>query len=326
MERAAWGGRVLVTGSTGFIGKHLLPRLTGSGAPIRCLVRRPLSIPGAETVRGDLATGEGLREAARDVDLVLHLAGVTKALRPEDYDRGNATGTGNLVANCPPGAKLIHISSLAAAGPSPDGLPLREDATPRPVSLYGRSKLASEEAVRASPLAARAVILRPAVVYGPADTDVYQAFRSVARGVFATIGSGQARFSYIYVEDLVDAILAAASSPVAEGRTYFLANPKPVSWFDFASLAGQQMGHKVRFLRIPLSAAWLAGWAAELSARFRRERPGILSRDKVREAAHPDWICDPDRAFRDFGFLPTTSLANGMAVTLAWYKKAGWLT
>jgi len=315
---------ILVTGATGFIGRHLVARLVREGRRVRCLARRDVAIPGAEVVRGDLAAGQGLREAVEGVDVVLHLGGVTKALSRQDYQVGNVRGTCNLLAVCPPSVRLVHISSLAAAGPSPDGTPLAEDAPPRPVSGYGRSKWEAELAVGASALSERAVILRPAVVYGPGDTDVYQVFRAVSRGLFATVGRSESWFSFIYVEDLVRAILMAAASDRAAGKTYFVANPLPVSWGEFASLAACLMGRRVRTVRIPSHLAYAAAWASELAAR-RRRKPGIFSRDKVREAVYPYWVCNPARAFHDFGFQAATSLRDGMAATLAWYKNSGWL-
>jgi nucleoside-diphosphate-sugar epimerase len=91
----------------------------------------------------------GLEEALQGVDTVIHVAGVTKALTTDDYYAGNARATENL-ARAVKGRpiRLVHVSSLAAVGPSPDGTPLGEDAEPRPLTQYGKSKLAGERAVR----------------------------------------------------------------------------------------------------------------------------------------------------------------------------------
>jgi nucleoside-diphosphate-sugar epimerase len=324
---------ILVTGGAGFVGSHLVERLVETGARVRCLVRRTSSLgyllaDRVELVYGDLAEDKGLTEALDGVETVFHLAGTTKAASPDAYYRGNAGGTEHLLRACErqggPALRLIHVSSLAAAGPSRDALGIAEDAEPHPVSHYGKSKLAAERAVRSSRLGASATIVRPAVVYGPRDIDVLEVFRSVARGVLLKIGLGDSYFSFIHVRDLAGALLAAAESPRAAGGTYFAANPAPVSWREFAARAASIMNRRFTTVTAPRSVAYLAGWGAELVAK-RRGRPTILSRDKIREARHRYWVCRTGRAQEDLGFVPSFSLETGIAHTLAWYKSVGWL-
>jgi nucleoside-diphosphate-sugar epimerase len=315
---------LLVTGATGFIGGHLIER---AGEPVRCLARR--SVPLADgngavsMIKGDLATGAGLDEALEGVDTVIHLAGATKALRPEGYYTGNARATENLARRAAGrGIRFVHVSSLAAAGPSLDGAPVAEDDAPHPVSHYGRSKLEAEQIVRA--LLPDAVIVRPPVVYGPRDTDVFQMLQSVARGLCVQIAGGERWFSAIYVDDLVDGILAAARTPRAAGRTYFLSHPKPCTWDGLAAIAGRIMNRKPLRLVVPVSAAFAVGWCAEMRARL-TGKPGIVSRDKIAEARFTRWTCDSGRASRDLGFEARTPIEDGLARTLAWYKEAGWI-
>src|ERR1051326_8700518 len=131
---------ILVTGATGFIGSHLVETLCASGAPVRALVRGPNHRLPCETARCDLVTGSGLESALQGVSAVIHLAGATKALVAEDYHRANVLATANLARALEHrDIRLVHVSSFAAAGPSPDGTPLDEDAPPRPLSQYGRS-------------------------------------------------------------------------------------------------------------------------------------------------------------------------------------------
>lgn len=326
--------RILVTGATGFIGSHLCERLIAEGAQVRYLIRpvtsrgyRFLPPSGACPVLGNLVSGAGLEPAVEGVDLIFHVAGVTKALRAADYDQGNVQATGNLVQACgraSAASRFIHVSSLAAAGPSADGTPVREDDPARPVSEYGRSKFRAETVVRESAVSGRASIVRPPVVYGPRDRDVLQAFRAVSRGMMLKIGSGASYFSYIHVRDLVEGLLAVARSTSAGGRTYNLANPQPITWAEFAHVSARVMMRKARILSVPVQAAMLLGAAADLWARSRK-RPGILSRDKVREAACRYWTCDTSRAERELGYKPQLSFHEGAALTLAWYREEGWL-
>jgi nucleoside-diphosphate-sugar epimerase len=315
---------LLVTGGTGFIGGHLLESLAASGEPARCLVRRkalarPLPAR-VQAVFGDLASGQGLSEALRGVDTVIHLAGATKALRPSDYYAGNVRATETLARALEGRVRLVHVSSLAAAGP---GNLITEDAEPHPVSAYGKSKLEAEGAVRA--LLPDTVIVRPAVVYGPRDTDVFQVLKPVARGWAIEMAGGERRFSAIFVKDLVNGLLLAARSPQASGRTFFMAHPQPISWRELGVAAARVMGRRPpRVISVPYAAAWAAAACAEGWSRMAR-RAGIVSRDKVVEARWPSWTCDAGRASAELGFEARTTLEAGLAETLAWYKEAGWL-
>lgn len=318
---------ILVTGGTGFIGGHLLERLRGLDIPVRSLVRKqalPRRLPdGVQKVEGDLSSGMGLAEALEGAGTVIHLAGVTKALRPEDYYVGNARATERLAgALAGRSVRLVHVSSLAAVGPSSGGTPVDEDTEPHPFTDYGKSKLEAERIVRR--MVSDAVIVRPPVVYGPRDRDVLQILKSVAKGLVIEIAGGERWFSAIYVADLVDGLLAAARAPNAGGRTYFLAHPKPVSWSELGLVAAGIMGRRPRVLRVPPTLAHGVGWGAEVWAHIRR-KPGIVSREKVAEARCPYWTCDTRRAAVELSFEASTPIETGLARTIAWYKEAGWL-
>jgi nucleoside-diphosphate-sugar epimerase len=308
---------VLVTGGTGFIGGHLLEKLRTEAAQPRVTTRR------------NFTTGDGFDELLQDVDTVIHVAGVTKALRPEDYYSGNVRATELLaraVANANASGRsirLVHVSSLAAAGPSGDGTPVAEDDAAHPLTHYGKSKLAAELVVRK--LVPEAVIVRPPVVYGPRDTGVFSLLRSIARGVVLEIAGGERWFSSIFVADLVDGLLAAARAPQATGRTYFMAYEKPATWTELGEIAARIMGKQPRLLRVPLVAARGVGFCAEIWSQITR-RPGIISREKIVEAQCRWWVCDSGRARRELGFAAPTALQAGLSLTLAWYKEAGWLS
>lgn len=185
---------ILVTGGTGFIGTHLLAHLAAKGEEVRALVRRtklPRELPaGVEVVYGDLASGSGLNDALCGTDTVIHLAGVTKALHLDDYYTGNVRATERLThAMAGRGIRLLHVSSMAAIGPSEGRTPMSEDALPHPLTHYGKSKLDAERVVR--DLLPEAVIVRPPVVYGPRDTDVFLLLKSISKGLVLEIAGGE---------------------------------------------------------------------------------------------------------------------------------------
>jgi nucleoside-diphosphate-sugar epimerase len=142
----------------------------------------------------------------------------------------------------------------------------------------------------------------------------------------AQIGTAPRRFSHIYVGDLVDGLIVAAGciAPSAGGQVFYLAHATPVTWGEFGNVAARLMGRTVRTVAIPEKAAYILGMCAEWWSGL-TGTPGILSRDKVREACCAGWVCDPGRARRELGFRASTSLEDGLRRTLDWYKEAGWL-
>ncbi|HVV44905.1 MAG TPA: NAD-dependent epimerase/dehydratase family protein [Bryobacteraceae bacterium] len=320
---------ILVTGGTGFIGSHLVDRLIERKQSFRILARRPGSVKNAAVSRGDLATGEGIAEALDGVDSVIHLAGATKTLTPEGYRLGNVVATENLaraIAKAGRPIRVVHVSSLAAVGPAPDGAAVTENDEPGPVSLYGKSKLEGERRMRAH--VPEAAIIRPPVVYGPRDTDVFQILKSASKGLALRIaGRGRASeswFSAIYVSDLVEGILLAEQSPAAAEKTWFLAHPRQVSFTEMIAAIAQAIGRTPRIVTIPPAAAFAAGSCAEAFSRL-TGKPGILSRDKVREMVCARWVCSTERARRELAFEASTDFAEGIERSIAWYRTAGWL-
>jgi len=169
-----------------------------------------------------------------------------------------------------------------------------------------------------------AVIVRPPVVYGPRDADVFRILKPLSQGIAFQLGGGERWFSAIYVKDLIEGLITAARAAEAGGKTYFLANSKPVSWSELGAATARITGRKARILRVPGPVAYAAGWCAEMGAHLTR-KPGILSREKVREAQCSYWTCDTRRAAEEIGFEARTPLDAGLAETLAWYREAGWL-
>src|SRR5215475_8505553 len=153
---------VAITGATGFIGRHLAADLVARGVAVKAIVRprSPHSAPPETTPVTTPLDADSLRTA---------FAGVDAAVEARTYVAVNAEGTRAVAtAARDVGARLIHVSSLAAAGPAPASAPHREDDPPRPLTPYGVSKLESERIVMATS-GLRSIILRPGVVYGPTD-------------------------------------------------------------------------------------------------------------------------------------------------------------
>lgn len=323
----------LVTGGQGFIGSHLCARLVAEGHQVRVLARRSSNLSSlagldVDVMRGDLAEPASLASAVSGADVVFHVAGALKGLREKDLFRVNADGTRNLVdaaaVAAPRPSRFVYVSSLAAAGPSPGGTtPRTEQMPPEPLTWYGRSKLAGEQAVR-SVAGLAWTIVRPPIVFGPRERDVFSYFRIARRGYLPVVGFSDRYFSLIYVEDLAEGMVRAAAAPVAAGQVYFLAGPEVVSWLQLGRLIGSALGVAGRALRLPETVAVGAGALADLIARA-RGRPEIFSSQKVIEILAPAWVCSAEKAARDFGWRATTPLPEALAATARWYRENGWL-
>ncbi len=315
---------ILVTGGTGFIGSHLLDRLSAEGQPARALVRRKTELPkNVEAVRADLMSSDGLANAVRGVSTIVHLAGVVSSIGPAGYEAGNVRATENLArAAAGQGIRLVVVSSLAACGPCPTAAPLTEDSTPAPITSYGSSKLAAEEAARA--IMPETVVVRPPVVYGPRDKGVYSILKPICQGIAPRIGRDERWFSMVYVDDLVDGILAAARAPQAAGRTYFVTHPQAESWGSLTEAVIAITKRKPRLIILPRAAAFAVGFIGENLGRV-TGNTAFITREKVTQATQTRWVCSAGRASAELGFEARTPFSEGLTRTLAWYKEAGWL-
>jgi dihydroflavonol-4-reductase len=323
--------RILVTGASGFIGGHLVAELARRREHVSCLVRAPsragrlTGLP-VDLVHGDLDDLASLRRAVEGATQVYHLGGATKALRAIDYYRTNAAGTARLLAACAgarvPPLRVVLVSSLAACGPSPIGRALTEEDPPRPVTPYGRSKLVAETVARMYADRFPLTVVRPPIVYGPADREAVALFRLVNLGVRPVPGDGQ--LSLIHIDDLVAGLLLAGQDQVPSGRTYFLAGLEQPTFDELGRLVAAALGRRTVGVRVPYPVTQLSALMAELLARL-RGRPSVFDRAKASEVHQSGWRCRADRAHEELGFSPRVDLAVGLRETVSWYRTRGWL-
>jgi nucleoside-diphosphate-sugar epimerase len=321
--------KAFVTGGTGFVGSHLVEALARRGDRITALVRSPhkatrLRELGAELVAGDLHDGAALTRGAADADVVYHVAGLVAARSEAAFLTGNRDGTAHVVAAAEAAGtpRLVFVSTMAAGGPSERGRPLTGSEPPRPVTRYGRSKLAAEEVVRASALPW--TIVRPPMVYGPRDTEVLKVFRIARGGVAPVFGDGSQELSAVHAADLADALIAAASAPATVGGTYYAAHPEIFTSAGFVRAVARALGRTARVIPLPLGLARAALAVTELAARA-AGRATILTTDKAHEFFQRAWTGDPAPLARDAGWRAARNLEQGLAETAAWYRAHGWL-
>jgi nucleoside-diphosphate-sugar epimerase len=321
--------RVLVTGATGFVGGHLTEALRRRGDEVTALARSAskaaaLAPLGVRVVPGDLHDRAALQRAAEGQDVVYHVAGVVAARSEADFMVANRDGTRNLIEALGQmgTGRLVLVSSMAAIGPTIKGRPLRGDEAPRPVTAYGRSKLAAEQAVTASALPW--TIVRPPMVYGPRDQEVLKVFRLARFGVAPVLGDGSQELSAVHGGDLAEGLIAAGTTVAAAGRAYYACHPEVFTGADMARAVGRAMGKSPAVIRIPATIGRGVLMLTEAAARLTGHTT-ILTADKANEFFQPAWTADPGPLMRDTGWKAAHDLRSGLEETYRWYRTAGWL-
>jgi nucleoside-diphosphate-sugar epimerase len=326
--------KLLVTGASGFLGSHIAERLAKDGHQVRVLVRKTSSrqflsgFPHEEAL-GDVTDAASLPAALAGVDGVIHAAGLVKARSQDEFHAVNAGGTASLLtaireAN-PDLKRFVYISSLAAHGPSEDGAPRPLDATPNPITAYGRSKLAGEELTRASAVAPRAVIFRPPVIYGPRDPALVPFFRLARWRIAPLLAGGHNHISIIYVEDAARAIAEAATAEAdTAGKTYCFDDGNVYSWRDLISAVEQSAGRRALRISAPLWAFTAAALASEAFG-FVTGRAVSLTQDKVNELTQRYWVCSHEALKKDTGWSPRVDIWEGARLTGDWYRRHRWI-
>jgi nucleoside-diphosphate-sugar epimerase len=308
--------------------------ILSKGWEVVCPVRDPTAQRNLKGIPARVITYDRLEsEASRTpgFDYVIHVAGATRALDYRAYLKANVELTRDLLelidgsGNKKSLKRFLLVSSQAASGPSPDhGGPCTESDPPSPVSTYGLSKLEAEKVTMSYKDRLPVTIVRPPTVFGPRDTDVLGVFKWACHGLAPCLAGPERAVSIIYVEDLVDGILAAAFSQTAVGESYFLANPEPVIWRDFTLQVAEVMGCRVVSLPVPVTVLKLAGLAGDLAGRIRGEATLVRS-EKVEEMKQLAWVCSTEKAQKGLNWRPQTPLKEAIQRTTRWYTEHKWI-
>jgi nucleoside-diphosphate-sugar epimerase len=301
--------RVAVTGSSGFIGRHVVDALGERGDEI-VAIRRPFE-------------HASIVDALRGARAVVHLAGVVSTLQHQEYFTANVEGT-RAVAEAARAARvrMVHISSLAAGGPAPASAPRSEDDPPNPITPYGLSKLESER-VLGGMSGLRWIALRPGIVYGARDRALFPLFRMATHGFLPLVGRADAAYMLIHVSDVVRTITAAIDSDV-EREAIFVGHPRPATTREMIEGVQSALGTSARIMRVPMALTRVAALAGDLAGAI-RGKPSVINTRRYRELAAEGFVCRVDRLRDRLGIVAQIDLGEGLARTAAWYRREGWI-
>jgi 2-alkyl-3-oxoalkanoate reductase len=326
-------GSALVTGGTGFLGRHIVEKLLAQGRPVAVLARNPahdLEKRGVRFIRASLDDDSAVRAACRGIDTVFHVAAKVGVWgRYDDFFRANVLGTRALLAGCREHgvARFVHTSTPSVVyngldlANADESLPLTT-ACPSPYPLT--KAIAESEVLAANSPTLRTVALRPHLIWGVGDPHLVPRILERARaGRLRIIGAGQNRVDMVLVQNAADAHLLAetALDGPAAGRAYFITNGEPVVLWDWVNQLLTSLGEPPVTRHVSLRTASAIGAVCETAWRvlpLKGEPP--MTRFIAAELAKDHWF-SLDAARQDLGYSPRITMAAGTAELIASLKR-----
>ena len=326
---------MLIIGAGGFIGGFIAQESLRRGydtyvAVRRTTSRRYLDDPRLHFVVLDYenpqAMSESLRESAPESgkwDYMIYNLGATKCANFADFNKINFIYLRTFVQvlekdNMLP-ERFLYMSSLSALGPGDEKTysPLTSSTVPNPNTMYGLSKIKSETFLQTVP-GLNYIVFRPTGVYGPHEQDYLMMVKSIDNHWDFGIGFRRQMLTFIYVEDLVNAMMDAIAAGVSR-KTYIISEPRAYSQAEFRRIVARALGKKwVIPVRLPLWIAYAASVVAEKWG-VARMKASTLNRDKFKIMKQRNWCADVSDAVHDFGFAPRFSLEDGINATVKAY-------
>jgi dihydroflavonol-4-reductase len=327
--------RILITGGTGFIGSRLALRCAAEGHAVRvfALVRtktedenkRTVEEAGVEVVLGSVTEADRVQAAVRDRDVVFHLAAAQHEMNIPDqrYWEVNVAGTKAVLDACIEGGvgRLVYASTIGVYG-APNGQ-LDERSPVGPDNLYGETKLAAENLVRAVKDQLHVVIVRIAETYGPGDQRLLKLFTAIKSGLFILIGGGENLHQMIFIDDLISGLLLAGRAEVRSGDLFVLAGKEAASTHQIATTIAAEVDTDLRPWHAPMWP-FMAGAAVieKLLKPFGIQPP--LHRRRM-DFFRKNFTFSTRKAETELGFRPIVGLREGIKRTADWYRRSGQL-
>lgn len=330
--------KIVVTGGTGFLGRHTVWRLAGRGHRVLFTGRNAREAAAVKSRTGgevDFAaldhgageSGAALAACCRGADAVVHCAALASPWGPRrSFERSNVAAVEEVLAACAEQgvARLVHISSPSIYFEFADRLQVREDRPlPRPVNDYARTKRAAEELILAAALP-HSIILRPRAIFGPWDNALLpRLLRLIELKRVPLLRGGRALIDMTYVDNVVDAIeaaLALDANPPGMSPAFNISNGEPIEVGDLFERISSAFGMPLEARPRPYVVADLAARLLEAGARLMPGWEPPFTRYSLGAIAYSQTL-DLSRAQSVLGYRPGVSLDEGIRRTGRWWRE-----
>lgn len=314
---------ILVTGATGFIGRHLTAALSKI-YPVRCLVRKTSDISGlrkfeVEITYGDLLAKGSLLPALDGIDIVYHLAGEVYSRHRDDYYKGNVLCTQNLLEACKEkGTKrIIYLSSIAVYKPASKQTLLTEESECGPITFYGKTKLGAEDLIKKHKIPW--VIVRAPVIYGPGQPAVVNRFfvNALIKKKLYMIGDGDNLRSLCFIQNIIEGLLILAERQNISHKIYILSDSSPYTFNEIVATGSSVIEQKIKIIRLPDILGEISWKIYNIMVRLFKLYFVELYSIKTMQI---NLGCDITKAKTEMGYNPKVALASGIQRTAEWIK------
>lgn len=327
---------ILITGGTGFIGSRLTLRCLAEGHSVTVLgqINTPaeeenkqfLESKGAKVVLASVTEPDTLPAILQGVDVVFHLAAAQhEANVPEQHFWNvNVTGTKNIIeASIQAGVKrFVHGSTIGVYGSALDG-EIDEASPLQPANIYGVTKLEGEKLVLSYQNKIPVVVIRISETYGPGDRRLLKLFKAIKKNIFFRIGNGKNKHHLIYIDDLIDGMLAASMSEQALGEVVLLAGKEVLTTDEMVDTIATTLGQKISNVHVPIFPFLATALIMEKTLSPVGIQPPLHRRRM--DFFKKSFLFSLDKSAKVLEFQPKTSFAQGTAETARWYSDNGLL-
>jgi nucleoside-diphosphate-sugar epimerase len=319
---------VLITGGTGFIGRHLIRALIRQGYHCACLVRSTSNIDeigkldNIRIVYGDITDKASLKRSMGDVQVIYHLAGQVGewGVPDETFFAANVEGTRNLLeaANV---AGVKHLIFCSTPGVQGKGYASASEELPyKPPQIYELTKAEAEKVVFAfnqkkeNP---QVTIVRPDFVYGPGDLRRLPLYRAIRNRRFFLIGNGMALIHPTFIDDAVQGFCLLPNNPVTFGQIFNIAGPRAITVREYVQTIAEALQVSCSRFKVPITLARVLAVFLEAASRISGREP-LLSLSKVHFLTEHH-ASDISKAVHQIGYRPNIDFNEGIKRTISWY-------